>query len=174
MKFLIAILFFPFLAAAQVGGNYKDFQHTEFSQFFHTKEMKSAPYEKGLMREIKIGAFQEYITIYIYTDSSLNIHEAILMADSQWVHDEKYIPLARDLVKSFLISFICFDDQKKIEPAAELIFKRKSTQDKFAVNANKVFTGKLDKYSEKLGKCTVLFENLSSGDFGYLRVKITD
>src|ERR1044071_497509 len=102
MKFLLAILLLPFLTEAQVGSNYKDFQKSEFSQFFHTKEMKTAAYEKGLMREIKIGAFQEYITLYVYTDSSFNIHEAILMADSEWVHDEKYIPLARDLVKSFL------------------------------------------------------------------------
>jgi len=174
MKFLITILFLPFFTSAQVGSNYKDFQKSEFSQFFHAKEMKAAAYEKGLMREIKIVAFQEYITLYVYTDTSMNIHEAILMADSEWVHDEKYIPLARDLVKSFLLSFICFDDQKKVEPAAQLIYSNKSTQDKFAISANKVFAGRLNKYSEKLGKCTVSFENLSSGEYSYLRIKITE
>jgi|SRR6185369_345836 len=183
MKSLIILIFLPVLAFAQpgndykscqIGSSYKDFQHSEFAQFFHAKETKKAAYEKGDMREIKIGSFQELITIYIYTDSLWNIHEATLVADSEWVHDEKYNDLARDLFQSFLIDFICPDDVAKVRPAALLIFKKTPTKDKFATGVNDVFTGKQTKYSEKLSKCTVSFENFTRDDDSYLRVRISN
>jgi hypothetical protein len=183
MRPLIAFLLLPLLAFAQpgndykscqIGSSYKDFQHSEFAQFFHAKETKKAAYENGYMREIKIGGFQELITVYVYTDTNWTIHEATLVLDSEWVHEEKYNPLARDLIQSFLIDFICPNDVAKVRPAAQLIFRKTPTKDKFATGVNDVFNGKQTKYSEKLGKCTVSFENFSSGDFSYLRVKISD
>lgn len=183
MRPLLAILLLPVISfgqiktdykSCQVGSSYKDFDHSEFSRFFHTKETKKAPYENGFMREIKIGAFQELITLYIYTDTTWTIHEATLVLDSEWVHDEKYNPLARDLVQSFLIDFICPDDVEKLRPAAQLIFRKTPTKDKLANSVYEVFNGKQNKYSEKLGKCTVSFENFSSGEYSYLRVKISD
>src|SRR5437762_9839598 len=99
MKSLIIFIFLPVLAfsqpgsdytSCQVGSNYKNFQHSEFAQFFHAKETKKAAYENGFMREIKIGGFQELITVFIYTDTLLTIHEATLVLDSEWVHEEKY------------------------------------------------------------------------------------
>lgn len=183
MKFLLVILFLPALSfgqkktdytSCQMGSSYKDFDHSEFARFFHTKETKKAPYENGFMREIKIGAFQELITLFVYTDTTWTIHEATLVLDSNWVHDEKYNPLARDLVQSFLIDFICPGDVEKVRPAAQLIFRKTPAKDKFATSVYEVFNGKQSKYSEKLGKCTVSFENFSSGDFSYLRVRISD
>jgi len=183
MRPLVAILFLPVFAfgqiktdykSCQVGSSYKDFDHSEFSQFFHTKETKKAPYEKGFMREIKTGPFQEFITIYVYTDTAWTIHEATLVLDSEWVHDEKYNPLARDLVQSFLIDFICPGDVEKVRPAAQLIFKKTPTKDKLATSVYDVFNGKQTKYSEKLAKCTVSFENFTSGEYSYLRVRISD
>jgi hypothetical protein len=183
MKSLLTLLFLPILSFAQpandfkscqVGSNYKDFQHSEFARFFHVKETKKTPYKKGDMREIKMGAFQELITIYVYTDSLLTIHEASLVLDSEWVHEEEYNPLARDLVQSFLIDFICPDDVEKVKPAAQLIFRKTPTKDKFATSVYDVFNNKQTTYSEKLGKCTVSFENFDQGDFSYLRVKVSD
>jgi hypothetical protein len=183
MKRFIVVFLFPVFAFAQpgndykscqVGSSYKNFQHSEFAQFFHAKELRKTPNKNGDMREIKIGAFQELITIYVYTDSAWTIHEASMVIDSGWVHDENYNRLARDLVQSFLIDFICPEDVEKVRPAAQLIFRKTPTKDKFANSVNDVFNHKQIQYSEKLNKCTVSFENFSQGEFGYLRVKISD
>jgi len=70
MKYLLfVLLLFPISLMAQVGNSYKDYLHSEFADFFHTAEVKRTPYKNGELREIKTGGFQDYITIYLYTDT---------------------------------------------------------------------------------------------------------
>src|ERR1043165_5898544 len=110
--FLFGLLLLPVLSDAQVGNSYKDYLHSEFADFFHTAEVKRTPYKSGELREIKTGVFQDYITIYLYTDTvSTIIHEATLEIDREWMDGEQGSELARDIVKSFLLDFIAKTDQ---------------------------------------------------------------
>jgi len=173
-RLLIAILFFPVLAMSQVGDSYKKFLHSEFSDFFHASEIRRIPYKKGEQREIKIGGFQEYITIYLYTDTADIIHEATLVVDREWMDDDDYSNLGRDLVKSFLEDFICPVDEIKVRPASELIFKRKTTQDKVALSASDVFNNKKADYSQQFTKCSINLQNYKEGERTYFRLKIAE
>jgi len=114
-------LLLPILSIAQVGNSYKDYLHSEFADFFHAGEIKRTPYKNGELREIKIGGFQDYITIHLYTDTvSTIIHEATLEIDREWMDDDNGNDLARDLVKSFLLDFIPKSDQPKAMAAGDL------------------------------------------------------
>jgi len=108
MKFLIFLVFLiPVAGACQVGNSYRDYLHSEFADFFHTAEVKRTPYKNGELREIKMGGFHDYITIYLHTDTvSIIIHEATLEIDREWMEEDRGSELARDLVKSFLLDFI--------------------------------------------------------------------
>ncbi|HEY2720435.1 MAG TPA: hypothetical protein VGI82_01835, partial [Chitinophagaceae bacterium] len=131
MKF-IAFAFFllPLFIFGQVGDSYKNYLHSDFYQFFQASEIKRTSYQKGDLREIKTGGFQDYITIYMYTDSaSMIIHEATLEIDREWMEAESTADLSRDLVKSFLLDFIAKPDQPKAMAAGDLLFNRKTTQD---------------------------------------------
>ena len=170
----IVFLFLPVLVNSQVGNSYKNYLRSEFSDFFHTSEIKRIPYKNGVQREVKMGGFLDYITFYLYTDTSDIIHEASLVIDREWMDDDEYSDLARDLVKSFLESFICPVDEIKVRPASELIFKRKTTKDQFALSASEVFNNKKPTFSQQFTKCSVGLENYKEGERTYFRLKITD
>ncbi len=176
MKLLAFVLIiFPFTVVAQVGDTYENYLHGDFANFFHTSEIKRTADKKGELREIKTGVFQDYISIYIYADSSSGtIHEASLEADRQWMEDESTADLSRDLVKSFLLDFICPADQPKAMAAGDLLFNHKTTQDKFALNVMDVFNNKEESFSQKFSKCTVSLENFKKDDEPYFRLKISD
>ena len=174
MKLLFfLIFFFPISAISQVGNSYKNYLHSEFADFFHTSEIKRTVYKNGEQRQIKIGGFQDFIDVYIYTDSvSSTIHEATLEIDREWLEGENTSDLARDLVKSFLLDFICSADQAKVMAAGNLLFNRKTTQDKFALNVLDVFMNKKIEYSQQFTKCTVSLENSKQSDKTVFRLKI--
>jgi len=176
MKSLIVILFlFPVSVFCQVGNTYKNYQHSEFMDFFHASEIKRTPYKNGELREIKIGGFQDDITIYMYTDTIATIiHEATLEIDREWMEGENTADLSRDLVKSFLLDFICTADQPKAMAAGNLLFKHKTTQDKFALNVLDVFNNKKDSFSQPFSKCTVSLENYKQDEKTFFRLKISD
>ncbi len=176
MKFLIFILFlFPLPVFCQVGNSYKNYLHSEFSDFFHTSEIKRTPYKNGELREIKIGGFQDYITIYIYTDTiSTLLHEATLEIDREWMGGESTADLARDLVKSFLLDFICIADQPKAMAAGDLLFNRKTTKDKFALDVLDVFNNKKVSISQQFSKCAVGLENYKQDEKTFFRLKIAE
>src|ERR1044072_1480198 len=147
---LFIFLLSPILSIAQVGNSYKDYLHSEFADFFHTTEVKRTLYQKGELREIKTGGFQDYITIYLYTDTvSTIIHEATLEIDREWMNEENGNDLARDLVKSFLLDFISKTDQPKAMAAGDLLFNHKTTKDQFALNMQDVFNNKKDSLSQQ-------------------------
>src|SRR5437762_5214442 len=176
MKSLIVILLlFPISVFSQVGNTYKNYLHSEFMDFFHAAEIKSTPYKNGELREIKIGGFQDYITIYLYTDTiSTIIHEATLETDREWLEGENTADLARDLVKSFLLDFICTTDQPKAMAAGDLLFNHKTTKDKFALNVLDVFNNKKDSFSQPFSKCTVSLENYKQDGKLFFRLKISE
>src|ERR1043165_4836066 len=158
--FLFGLLLLPVLSDAQVGNSYKDYLHSEFSDFFHTAEVKRTPYKDGELREIKTGGFQDYITIYLYADTvSTIIHEATLEIDREWMDEDNGNDLARDLVKSFLLDFISKADQPKAMAAGDLLFNHKTTKDPFALNMQDVFNNKKDSLSQQFSKCIVSTEN---------------
>lgn len=174
MKSLIVILLlFPVSVFCQVGDTYKNYLHSEFIDFFHASEIKRTPYKNGELREIKTGGFQDYITIYIYTDTvSTIIHEAILEIDREWMEGENTADFSRDLVKSFLLDFISITDQPKAMAAGDLLFNRKTTKDKFALNVLDVFNNKKDSFSQAFSKCTVSLENYKQDEKTFFRLKI--
>jgi hypothetical protein len=160
---------------AQVGASYENYLHGDFANFFHASEIKRTVYKAGELREIKTGVFQDFITIYIYTDSSSEtMHEASLEIDRQWMEDESTADLSRDLVKSFLLDFICSADQPKAMAAGDLLFNRKTTKDQFALNVLDVFSNKKESFLQKFSKCTVSLENFKKDDEPYFRLKILD
>jgi hypothetical protein len=176
MKFLFFFLFLtPLSTLAQVGNTYKNFLHSEFSDFFHTSEVKRTPYKNGELREIKTGVFQDYITIYIYADTtSTTIHEATLETDRDWMDAETTGDLPRDLVKSFLLDFISAADQSKAMAAGDLLFNRKATQDKFALDLQDVFNDKRNSVVHPFSKCIVTAENFKTDGKNYFRLRIAD
>lgn len=173
MKFLIFFFFIPLIGAGQVGNYYKDYLHSEFADFFHTAEVKRTPYKSGELREIKTGVFQDYITIYLYTDTvSTIIHEATLEIDREWMDGEQGSELARDLVKSFLLDFISKTDQPKAMAAGDLLFNHKTTKDQFALNMQDVFNNKKDSLSQQFSKCVVSAENFQKDGKTFFRLRI--
>ena len=176
MKFLIfCILFTPMITTAQVGDSYKNYLHSEFADFFHAAEVKRTPYKNGELREIKTGGFQDYITIYLYTDTvSIIIHEATLEIDREWMDEDNGGELARDLVKSFLLDFISKTDQPKAMAAGDLLFNHKTTKDQFALNMQDVFNNKKDSLSQQFSKCVVNTENFKKDGKTFFRLKIVD
>jgi len=174
MKLLICLIFlFPIPAISQVGNSYKNYLHSEFADFFHTSEVKRSAYKNGEERQIKIGGFQDFINIYIYTDTvSSIIHEATLEVDREWLEEENTNGLARDLVKSFLLDFICTSDQAKVMAAGNLLFNRKTTQDKFALNVLDVFLNKKNEYLQQFSKCTVSLENFKQDGKIFFRLRV--
>ncbi len=176
MKLSFFILFFSYLQGfCQVGNTYKNYLHSEFADFFHTTEIKRTAYKNGELRKIKTGGFQEYITIYIYSDTaSSTIHEATLEVDRTWLDDATTNDFARDLVKSFMIEFICSSDQNKIAPATQLLFNRKPTQDKFALNLFEVFGNKQISCSQQFSKCMISTENSNQDEKTFFRLKISE
>ncbi|MFI5185707.1 MAG: hypothetical protein ACHQF0_03230 [Chitinophagales bacterium] len=176
MKYLfLFFLLSPLFGSAQVGDTYKNYLHSDFADFFHTSEIKRTPYKKGELREIKTGGFQDYITIYIYADTvSMIIHEATLEIDREWMEEENTADLSRDLVKSFLLDFIAKADQPKAMAAGDLLFNRKTTQDKFALDVQDVFNDKKDSLAQQFTKCTVRLENFKQDEKNYLRLKISE
>lgn len=176
MKFLVFILFlFPLSVFCQVGNTYKNYLHSDFMDFFHTAEIKKTTYKTGELREIKTGGFQDYITIYIYTDTiSIIIHEASLEIDREWMEGENTADLARDLVKSFLLDFICSVDQPKAMAAGDLLFNRKTTRDKFALNVLDAFNNKKDSVSQQFSKCNVSLENYKQNEKTFFRLRISE
>jgi len=160
---------------AQVGNSYKDYLHSEFADFFHTAEVKRTPYKNGELREIKIGGFQDYITIYLYTDTVLTIiQEATLEIDREWMNEDNGNELSRDLVKSFLLDFIYKTDQPKAMAAGDLLFNHKTTKDQFALNMQDVFNNKKVSLSQQFSKCIVSAENLKKDDKTFFRLKVVD
>src|SRR4030095_14449266 len=176
MKYLsLVLILLPVLSIAQVGNSYKDYLHSEFSDFFHTAEVKRTPYKNGELREIKTGGFQDYITIYLHTDTvSTMIHEATLEIDREWVDEENGNDFARDLVKSFLLDFISKADQPKAMAAGDLLFNHKTTKDQFALNLQDVFNNKKDSFSQQFSKCTVTTENLKKDQKTFFSLKIKE
>ena len=176
MKYLLfVLLLFPISLMAQVGNSYKDYLHSEFADFFHTAEVKRTPYKNGELREIKIGGFQDYITIYLYTDTVLTIiQEATLEIDREWMNEDNGNELSRDLVKSFLLDFIYKTDQPKAMAAGDLLFNHKTTKDQFALNMQDVFNNKKVSLSQQFSKCTVSAENLKKDDKIFFRLKVVD
>ena len=176
MKYLLfTLLLLPILSIAQVGNTYKDYVHSEFADFFHAAEVKRTPYKNGELREIKTGGFQDYISIYLYTDTvSIIIHEATLEIDREWMDEDNGNELARDLVKSFLLDFISKADQPKAMAAGDLLFNRKTTKDQFALNMQDVFNNKKDSLTQQFSKCLVNAENLKKDDKTYFRLRIGD
>src|SRR5678816_4640212 len=101
---LFVLLLLPILSIAQVGNSYRDYLHSEFADFFHTAEVKRTPYKNGELREIKMGGFHDFITIYLHTDTvSTIIHEATLEIDREWMEDDRGSELASCLLKSCLL-----------------------------------------------------------------------
>src|SRR5215467_14548876 len=176
MKHLAFVfLLLPVLSVAQVGNSYKDYVHSEFSDFFHTAEVKRTPSKDGELREIKTGGFQDYISIYLYTDTvSTIIHEATLEIDRQWMDEDNGNDLARDLVKSFLLDFIPKSDQPKAMAAGDLLFNHKTTKDQFALNMQDVFNNKKDSLSQQFSKCVVVAENFEKDGKKFFRLKIAE
>jgi len=176
MKILIFLFFFfPISIFSQVGESYKSFLHSDFADFFHTAEIKRTPYRNGELREIKTGAFQDYITIYFYTDTvSLTVHEASLEIDRSWIEDESTAEFARDLVKSFLLDLIPAADQSRAMPAGDLLFNRKATTNKFALDLMDVFNNKQDSTSHQFSKCTVVLDNSKKEDKTFFRLRIAE
>ena len=176
MKFLLfALIQLSLAASAQVGSSYQDYLHSDFSDFFHTAEIRRTPYKNGELREIKTGGFQDYITIYIYTDTVSNgIHEATLETDREWMEADATADLSRDLVKSFLLDFICTNDQSKAMAAGDLLFNHKSTKDKFALELQDVFNNKKDSMSESFSRCTVISQNFKKDEKTFFRLKISE
>jgi len=176
MKHLtLILLLLPTLSIAQVGNSYKDYLHSEFADFFHTAEVKRTPYKKGELREIKTGGFQDYITIYLYTDTiSTIIHEATLEVDREWMNEENENDLARDLVKSFLLDLISKTDQPKAMAAGDLLFNHKTTKDQFALNMQDVFNNKKDSLSQQFSKSIVDAENFEKDGRKLFRLKIAE
>jgi len=176
MKYLLfVLLLFPISLMAQVGNSYKDYLHSEFADFFHTAEVKRTPYKNGELREIKIGGFQDYITIYLYTDTVLTIiQEATLEIDREWMNEDNGNELSRDLVKSFLLDFIYKTDQPKAMAAGDLLFNHKTTKDQFALNMQDVFNNKKVSLSQQFSKCIVSAENLKKDDKTFFRLKVVD
>ena len=155
--------------------SYKDYLHSEFADFFHTAEIKRTPYKNGELREIKIGGFQDYITIYLYTDTVLTIiQEATLEIDREWMNEDNGNELSRDLVKSFLLDFIYKTDQPKAMAAGDLLFNHKTTKDQFALNMQDVFNNKKVSLSQQFSKCIVSAENLKKDDKTFFRLKVVD
>lgn len=174
MKFLFLFLLIPTLVTGQVGNSYKSFLHSDFSDFFHAAEIKRTTYKSGELREIKTGVFQDYINIYIYTDSiSEIIHEATLEIDREWMEEESTADLSRDLVKSFLLDFIPTVDQPKAMAAGDLLYNRKETKDQFALNLMDTFNNKKDSITQQFSKSTVTAENFKQDDKTFFRLKIT-
>ena len=176
MKLLPILLFLlPFLSVAQVGDSYKNYVHSEFADFFHAGEIKRTPYKNGELREIKTGGFQDYITIYLYTDTvSIIIHEATLEIDRAWMDEDNGNDLPRDLVKSFLLDFIPKTDQPKAMAAGDLLFHHKTTKDPFALNLQDVFNNKKDSLSQQFSKCVITTENLKNDDKTLFQMKIVE
>jgi hypothetical protein len=176
MKHLSLVLFLlPVLSFAQVGNSYKDYLHSEFADFFHAGEIKRTPYKIGELREIKIGSFQDYITIYLYTDTVATIiHEATLEIDREWMDEDNGNDLARDLVKSFLLDFIPKTDQPKAMAAGDLLFNHKTTKDQFAVNLQDVFNNKKDSLLQQFSKSVVNAENFKKDEKTFFRMKIVE
>jgi hypothetical protein len=176
MKYLLyVLLLLPISLVAQVGESYKDYLHSEFADFFHTAEVKRTPYKNGELREIKTGGFQDYITIYMYTDTvSIIIHEATLEIDREWMDEDNGSDLARDLVKSFLLDFISKTDQPKAMAAGDLLFNHKTTKDQFALNMQDVFNNKKDSLTQQFSKCVVNTENLKKDEKTFFRLKIAE
>ena len=175
MKFLVFLFIIPAICAGQVGDSYKNYLHSEFADFFHTAEVKRTPYKNGELREIKTGGFQDYITIYLYTDTvSTIIHEASLEIDREWMDEDNGGDLARDLVKSFLLDFICKADQPKAMAAGDLLFNHKTTKDQFALNMQDVFNNKKDSVSQQFSKCVVNTENFKKDEKTFFRLKIVE
>lgn len=176
MKHLLFVwILSPVLSMAQVGNSYKDYLHSEFSDFFHTAEIKRSPYKDGELKEIKIGGFQDYITIYLYTDTvSTIIHEATLEIDREWMDEDNGNDLARDLVKSFLLDFISKPDQPRAMAAGDLLFNHKTTKDQFALNMQEVFNNKKDSLSQQFSKCIVSAANSKKDQETFFRLKIVE
>jgi hypothetical protein len=176
MKYLLyVLLLLPISLVAQVGESYKDYLHSEFADFFHTAEVKRTPYKNGELREIKTGVFQDYITIYMYTDTvSIIIHEATLEIDREWMDGDSGGDLARDLVKSFLLDFISKADQPKAMAAGDLLFNHKTTKDQFALGMQDVFNNKKDSLSQQFSKCVVTTENFKKDKKTFFRLKIVE
>ena len=176
MKFLIFLVFLiPVAGACQVGNSYRDYLHSEFADFFHTAEVKRTPYKNGELREIKMGGFHDYITIYLHTDTvSIIIHEATLEIDREWMEEDRGSELARDLVKSFLLDFISKTDQPKAMAAGDLLFNHKPTKDQFALKMQDVFNNKNDSLTQKFSKCVVNAENLKKDGKTFFRLRIVE
>jgi len=176
MKFsLFILLFTPIFGLAQVGDTYKGYLHSDFADFFHTTEIKRTPYKNGDVREIKTGGFQDYITIFIFTDSVSDIiHEASIEIDREWMDEESTSDLSRDLVKSFLLDFISTADQPKAMAAGDLLFNHKATQDKFALQVQDVFNNKKDSLSQQFSKSVVTAENFQNDSKTFFRLKISE
>ena len=176
MKYLLfALLLLPVSLIAQVGNSYKDYLHSEFADFFHAGETKRTPCKNGELREIKTGGFQDYITIYLYTDTvSTMIHEATLEIDREWMDEDNGNDLARDLVKSFLLDFIPKTDQPKAMAAGDLLFNHKTTKDQFALNLQDVFNNKKDSLIQQFAKCIVSAENFKQDQKTFFRLTIKD
>ena len=175
MKFLVFLFIIPAICAGQVGDSYKNYLHSEFADFFHTTEVKRIPYKIGELREIKTGGFQDYITIYLYTDTiSTVIHEASLEIDREWMDEANGGDLARDLVKSFLLDFICKPDQPKAMAAGDLLFNRKTAKDQFALHMQDVFNNKKDSLSQQFSKCVVNTENVKKDGKTLFRLNIAE
>jgi hypothetical protein len=172
---LLVLLFLPFFSMAQVGDSYKDYLHSEFADFFHTAEVKRTPYKNGELREIKTGGFQDYITIYLSTDTvSIVIHEATLEIDREWMDEDSGGDLARDLVKSFLLDFISKADQPKAMAAGDLLFNHKTTKDQFALGMQDVFSNKKDSLFQQFSKCVVTTENFKKDKKTFFLLKIVE
>ena len=58
--------------------------------------------------------------------------------------------------------------------AGDLLFNRKTTQDKFALNVSDVFSNKKDSLTQRFTKCTVDLENLKKDDKTYFTLKIAE
>jgi hypothetical protein len=169
------LLLLPVVSIAQVGNSYKDYLHSEFADFFHAGEIKRTPYKNGELREIKTGGFQDYITIYLYTDTVATIiHEATLEIDREWIDEDNGNDLARDLVKSFLLDFIPKADQPKAMAAGDLLFNHKTTKDQFALNLQDVFNKKKDSLSQQFSKSVVTTENLKIDNKTIFRMKLVE
>ena len=168
-------LLLPLATFSQVGNTYKNYIHSEFSDFFHTSEIRRTPYKNGELRQIKTGVFQDYINIYIYTDTVTEmIHEATLEVDREWMEDDNTADLSRDLVKSFLLDFIPKADQPKAMAAGDLLFNHKTTQDKFALDVQDVFNNKKDSVTQQFSKSAVTLENFKKDDRSFFRLRIEE
>ena len=158
--FFVILFALALSGRAQVGGSYQQFLHSDFADFFHVSEIRHRDSAACEIRDIKTGAFQDYISLVFVTDTASGIlRSAELDVDREWISGETTADLSRDLVKSFLLDLIATKDQPKAMAAGELLYNHKPTKDAFALGLQDVFLDKKDSLTQDFSLCRVTATN---------------